>query len=188
MVQTFMRDLKKVSALWSVLFRVSALERFCYKGFLWNSSGTKFFVCLREVSALEDVHFREVPLYLEIPFDLKTSIYKPFNNNSLHINASSHHPPSVLKQIPRSVSKKIIANSYNEDVFRKSARFYNSILQDCEFNENIKYCPEESTSSRRVRNRSRNIIWYNPPFSKKAETNAGKHFFQITKETPQKKP
>ena len=64
MVQIFMRDLKKVSALWGVGFRVSVLERFCYKGFLRNSSGTKFFVCLREVSALEDVRFREVPLYV----------------------------------------------------------------------------------------------------------------------------
>ena len=64
MVQMFMRDLKKVSALWSVGFRVSALERLCYKGLLRNSSGTKFFVRLREVSSLEDVRFREVPLYL----------------------------------------------------------------------------------------------------------------------------
>ena len=62
MVQMFMRDLKKVPALWIVHFRVSALERFCYKGFLRNSSGTKFFVRLREVSTLEDVRFREVPL------------------------------------------------------------------------------------------------------------------------------
>ena len=45
-VQMFMRDLKKVSAL----------ERFCYKGFLRNSSGTKFFVRLREVSALGRLH------------------------------------------------------------------------------------------------------------------------------------
>ena len=55
MVQMFMRDLKKVSAL----------ERFCYKGFLRNSSGTKFFVHLRKVSALEDVRFREVPMYIK---------------------------------------------------------------------------------------------------------------------------
>ena len=52
-VQMFMRHLKKVSAF----------ERFCYKEFLRNSSGTKFFVRLREVSALQDVRFREVPLY-----------------------------------------------------------------------------------------------------------------------------
>ena len=63
MVQMFMRDLKKVSALWSVCFRVYALERFCYKGFFRNSSGIKFFVRLRGVSALEDVRLREVPLY-----------------------------------------------------------------------------------------------------------------------------
>ena len=64
MVQMFMRDLKKVSALWSVRFRVSDLERFCYKGFLRNSSGTKFFARLGEVSALKDVRFREVTLYI----------------------------------------------------------------------------------------------------------------------------
>ena len=62
MVQMFMQDLKKVSALWSVRFRVSALERFCYKGFLRNLSGTKCFLRLREVSTLQDVRFREVPL------------------------------------------------------------------------------------------------------------------------------
>ena len=70
MVQMFMRDLKKVSALWSVRFRVSALERFCYKGFLRNSSGTKFFVRLREVSALEDVRLREVPPYINVIYSL----------------------------------------------------------------------------------------------------------------------
>ena len=55
MVQMFMWDLKKVSALWSVRFRVSALEKFYSKGFLRNSTGTKFFVRLREVSPLEDI-------------------------------------------------------------------------------------------------------------------------------------
>ena len=62
MVQMFMRDLKKVSALWSVRFRVSTLERFCYKGFLRNLSRVKFYVRLRKMSGLDDVHFREVLL------------------------------------------------------------------------------------------------------------------------------
>ena len=47
----------------SVRFRVSALERFCYKGFPRNLSGTKYFVRLREVSTLKDIRFRVVPLY-----------------------------------------------------------------------------------------------------------------------------
>ena len=84
--------------------------------------------------------------YLDISFDLNSGIFKPFNkpnNKPLYINASSNHPPSLLRQIPKSVSKRITANCCNEeDIFCKSAPFYNSILQDCEFNENIKYCPE----------------------------------------------
>ena len=122
--------------------------------------------------------------YLDISFDLNTGIYKHFNkpnNKPLYINASSNHPPSVLKQIPKSVSKRRTANSCNEDIFRKSALFYNSILQDCGFNENIKYCPEELVSSRRTKNRSRNIIWYNPPFSRNVKTNVEKHFFKLLK-------
>ena len=79
MVQMFMCDLKKVSALGSVRFRVSSLERFCYKGFFRNSSGTKFFVRPREVSALEDVRFREVPLYLNSFSSLH--VFKPISDN-----------------------------------------------------------------------------------------------------------
>ena len=63
MVLIFMWHLKKVSALWSLRFRVSAMEKFCCREFLRNSSRTKFFVRLREVPALGDVRFREVPLY-----------------------------------------------------------------------------------------------------------------------------
>ena len=122
--------------------------------------------------------------YLDKTFDLNTGIYKPFskpNNKPLYINASSNHPPPVLKQLPKSVSKRITANSCNEDIFRKSVPFYNSILHDCGFNENIKYCPEESVSSRRRKNRSRKIIWYNSPFSRNVKTNVGKHFFKLLK-------
>ena len=87
----------------------------------------------------------------------------------------------MLKQIPKSVSTRITANSCNEDIFRKSTLFYNSVLHDCGFKENIKYCPEESVSSRTRKNRSRNIIWYNLPSSKNVETNVGKYFFKLLK-------
>ena len=66
MVQMFIWNLKKAFALLSVYFRVSAFERFCYKGFLRNLSGTKICFRHREMSALEDVRFREVTLYLPV--------------------------------------------------------------------------------------------------------------------------
>ena len=85
----------------------------------------------------------------------------------------------MLKQIPKSVSKRITANSCSEDIFHKSAPIYISTLQDCEFNENIKYCPQGSVSSRRRKNRSRNIIWCNSRFSRNVKTNIVKHFFKF---------
>ena len=57
------------------------MERFCYNGFLRNSSRTKFFVCLREVSALEDVRFTEVPLYSY--FNYKTRFNGVSSRNNL---------------------------------------------------------------------------------------------------------
>ena len=53
-----------VCALWSVRFtEVSALERLRYESFLKNLSGTNDTVCLRQVSALEDVCVMDVSLY-----------------------------------------------------------------------------------------------------------------------------
>ena len=79
-------------------------------------------------------------------FDLNTDVYKAFkkpNNKPLYINASSNHSPSVLKQITKSVSKRITTNSCNEDIFPKSVPLHNPILKDYGFNVNIKYCLKE---------------------------------------------
>ena len=57
MVQMFMRDLKTVSALWSVHFRVSALVRFCCKGIPLESVWDKTFC-----PSQKGVRFRGSPL------------------------------------------------------------------------------------------------------------------------------
>ena len=67
------------------------------------------------------------PASHETPATIIRTIYK-------HRNASSNHPPSLLKQIPKFVSKRIATDSCKEDIFRKSAPFYNSILQGYGFN------------------------------------------------------
>ena len=118
--------------------------------------------------------------YLDVTFDLNTGIYKPYNkinNFPRYINAKSNHPPSVLKQIPTSVSKQISSNSCNEEVFNAAAPFYNNILTNCGYSEKIAYEKPNETSNRR--NRGRNIIWYNPPFSKNVKTNVAKHFLYL---------
>ena len=55
--------------------------------------------------------------YLDITFDLNTGSYRPYrkpNNDTGYINAKSNHPPSILKQIPAAISKRISINSPNK--------------------------------------------------------------------------
>ena len=49
--------------------------------------------------------------YLDITFDLTTGFFKPYNktnNIPRYVNAKSNHPPSILKEIPKFVSKRIL--------------------------------------------------------------------------------
>ena len=73
-----------------LLYGVSALEcllwRFCYKGFL-----------LREVSILEDVRFREVPLYTDRRTTNTIQLFLPIKENVLVYSLSNIINKSILE-------------------------------------------------------------------------------------------
>ena len=88
------------------------------------------------------------------------------------IHKQSNHPPSITKQIPAMVIKRISNISCDKECFDKAAPDYNNALKNSSFNENIKFTP-------RLPNRrklSRNILWFNPPFNSNVKTNIGKYF------------
>ena len=90
-----------------------------------------------------------------------------------YVNAKSNHPPSILKEIPKSVSKRISSNSCNKQVFNAAVPFYNNILDKCWYSEKLTFEKEQYTST------GRNIIWYKPPFSKNVKTNIAKQFLHL---------
>ena len=48
--------------------------------------------------------------FLDVTLDLGNESYKPYrkpNDNLLYIIASSNHPPSILKQLPKNISKRV---------------------------------------------------------------------------------
>ena len=76
-------------------------------------------------------NFKKV-IYLDITFDLNTGSYRPYrkpNNNTRYIIAKSNHPPSILKQIPAAISKRISTNSSNKQIFQNAAPYFNDILK-----------------------------------------------------------
>ena len=115
---------------------------------------------------------------LDVTFDLKSGIYYPYrkeNNGILYIHKQSNHPPSIIKQIPSMISKRVSDISCDSDHFNKAAPDYNTALKKSGFNENIKYSPRKL----KQRNRNRQIIWFNTFYSMNVKTNVGKLFMRL---------
>ena len=135
--------------------------------------------------------------YLDITFNLNNGTYRPYNkpnNNTRYVHVQSNHPPNIIEQIPKSISNRISLNSCNETVFKEAATYYDNILNNCGYSEQISYSPEnnenktdsngnETTPSENEastrRKRSRNVIWFNPPFCNSVETKVGRVFLNL---------
>ena len=107
-------------------------------------------------------------------------MFKPYNktnNTPQYVNAKSYHALSILKEILKSISKRSSLNSCNEQVLNAAPLFYNNILDKCGYSEKLIFEKEQYTHERR--NRGRNMISYNPPFSKNVKTNIAKQFLHL---------
>ena len=96
---------------------------------------------------------------------LHTGAYKPTskpNDHPLYINTNSNHPPSIIKELPHNISKRISEISSSEEIFNEAAPYYNGVLKSNGYKENINYTPI-SDPERKRRIRKRKILWFNPP-------------------------
>ena len=65
--------------------------------------------------------------YLDITLNLKDGSYRPYkkpNQETNYIHIDSDHPPSIIKQIPRSVEKRLSILSSSKDISQESAIYY----------------------------------------------------------------
>ena len=116
--------------------------------------------------------------FLDVTFDLNNGKFKPYRKPNddllLYINRHSNHPPSIIKQLPTSINKRISALSADEQTFHESAPIYQNALRHSNFDHKLDYMKQAPQKTRR--NRQRNIIWFNPPFSKNIKTNIARNF------------
>ena len=79
---------------------------------------------------------------MNVTFDLRTDKYNPYRKDNyqlLYINKQSNHPPTITKQIPSMVSRRISDISCSKENFDKAAPAYNNALEISGFNENISF-------------------------------------------------
>ena len=77
--------------------------------------------------------------------------------------------------------KRIKNLSADETTFNKSKNLYNNALVESGFEYKIIFQKQQNTSTvaTSTKNRKRNIIWFNPPFSVNVSRNIGKKFFSL---------
>ena len=112
---------------------------------------------------------KKVASFLDVTFDLNTGKFKPYSqptNTPLYVHNKSNHPPSIIKKIPESVNRRLSEISSDEEVFNEAATPYQEALRKSGYTYNLEFRLQKQTPPSHKRNRSRNIICYNPPFSK----------------------
>ena len=116
--------------------------------------------------------------YLDATMNLTTGTTAPYrkpDDETSYIHAHSDHPPNIIRQLPLSVEKRLSSLSSSEAIFDEAKGYYQGVLQRSGHNHVLTYNPPTP----RRRQRTRNVIWFNPPFSKTVQTNIGKKFLQL---------
>ena len=98
-------------------------------------------------------------------------------NQFIFINNKIKSSLNILKELPKSINKRISDISCDEHVFNNAKETYEKALESSGFTEKLTYIqPNEQNQNNREtkKKRKRKIIWFNPPFSLNVKTNVGK--------------
>ena len=117
--------------------------------------------------------------FLDVTLDLEKNLYSPYrkpNDEPLYIHIQSNHPPSIRKQLPSMIEERLSAISSDEETFNKAKPVYEEALRKSGYSEDLKFNMERKPLKK---NRRRNIIWFNPPYSSSVKTNIGRKFIDL---------
>ena len=94
------------------------------------------------------------------------------------ITKKSTHPPSILQQVPKSVSQRISEISTNKRIFNQSISYYEHALKKSGYKVSLKHSPTQIQDENNQQ-RKRKIIWFNPPYSLNVKTYVRKLFLKL---------
>ena len=107
---------------------------------------------------------KKVVNFLEVTLTLANGKYLPYNkpgNIPLYVNKKSNHPPRIIENIPKSISKRLSEISIDEDSFSKAAPLYQKALADSGYNPASNLQPEHSKDQLQLHAESKKIDGYN---------------------------
>ena len=117
--------------------------------------------------------------FLDVKLDLEKEEFRPFrkpNDSPVYIDVKSNHPPTIIKQIPKMINKRLSNLSSNEKIFNEEKEFYETALKNSGHPHKLEYSPPAPNKRQK---RKRKIIYYNPPFCLNVSTNIGRSFLNL---------
>ena len=76
------------------------------------------------------------------------------------------------------INKRLSDLSWNEEEYGKANSLYETVLNENGYKTIMTYT---TTTNGNNRNRARDIVWFNPPYSQNVKTNLGKTFLKLVK-------
>ena len=64
--------------------------------------------------------------YLNVTFNPNDGSYKPYkktDNETKYVHADPDHPPSIIKQIPKSIARRLSSLSSSKEIFDKASQY-----------------------------------------------------------------
>ena len=118
--------------------------------------------CKLNITIQTNIHIVD---FLDAQFNLKNMSFKPYckpNNEPTYINKDSIHPTSVLKELCKSIAKRISEISSNEIIFKESIGLYQNALKTSGFNEKLEYSvkDDENHVEREEKEKRENVRLY----------------------------
>ena len=124
--------------------------------------------------------------FLDVEMNLDTVTYRPYrkpDNIPIYTNRKSNHPPTMIKEIPKAIAKRISDISSNEAVFNESIPIYSDALRKSGFHGNSTFIPKiTNTKTNKKKTRKCKIIWFNPPYCLNVKTKVGGMFLKLIEE------
>ena len=77
--------------------------------------------------------------FLDVTYILNDGSCRPYrkpNDKTHYIHIQSDHPPSITKQLPRSIEKCLSQLSSSKHIFYEATPYYEKHLASCGYNEN----------------------------------------------------
>ena len=125
---------------------------------------------------------KKIVQFLDVELNLENNTYKPYlkpGDIPMYVNSKSNHPPSILKNIPEGINRRLSNLSSDEQMFKSVAPVYQEALNKAGYNFKLRYNPQKIKNSSKKRQRKRNITWWNPPYSSNVKTSIGRKFFKL---------